>query len=53
VIPEKTSNRPQWHRYSAWDYPGLVETPNAFAKGVIMPKAYLPCSSEFRRQMVD
>jgi transposase len=36
-----------------WDCPGLVDTPNAFAKGVIMPKARLPYSPEFRRQMVD
>jgi len=27
--------------------------PNAFAKGVIMPKTRVPYSPEFRRQMVD
>jgi transposase len=31
----------------------LVDTPNAFAKGVIMPKTRVPYSPEFRRQMVD
>jgi len=31
----------------------LVDTPNAFAKGVIMPKTRFPYSPEFRRQMVD
>jgi transposase len=33
--------------------PGLVDTPNAFAKGVIMPRTRVPYSPEFRRQMVD
>jgi len=44
------------HRFSAvgfWDCPGLVNTPKAFAKGVIMPKTRLSCSPEFRRQMAD
>jgi transposase len=36
-----------------WDCPALVDTPNAFAKGVIMPKTRVPYSPEFRRQMVD
>jgi len=31
----------------------LVDTPNAFAKGVIMPKTRVPYSPEFRRQLVD
>jgi len=35
------------------DCPGLVDIPNAFAKGVIRPKTRLPYSPEFRRQMVD
>jgi transposase len=30
-----------------------VDTPPAFAKGVVMPKTRLPYSPEFRRQMVD
>jgi len=30
-----------------------VDTPNAFAKGVIMPKTRVPYSPEFRRQMID
>lgn len=30
-----------------------MDTPNAFAKGVIMPKTHVPYSPEFRRQMVD
>jgi transposase len=30
-----------------------VDTPNAFAKGVLMPKTRVPYSPEFRRQMVD
>ena len=30
-----------------------MDTPNAFAKGVILPKAHVPYSPEFRRQMVD
>ena len=37
----------------SWDRPGLVDTPNAFAKGVMMPKSRPPYSPEFRRQMVD
>ncbi|GAC1359909.1 MAG: hypothetical protein NVSMB4_18620 [Acidimicrobiales bacterium] len=31
----------------------MVDTPNAFAKGVIMPKTRVPYWPEFRRQMVD
>jgi transposase len=31
----------------------LVDTPSAFAKGVVMPKTRPPYSAEFRRQMVD
>ena len=30
-----------------------MDTPNAFAKGVTMPKTHVPYSPEFRRQMVD
>ena len=30
-----------------------MDTPNAFAKGVIMPETRVPYSPEFRRQMVD
>ena len=30
-----------------------METPNAFAKGVEMPKTRAPYSPEFRRQIVD
>jgi len=30
-----------------------VDTPNAFAKGAIMPKIRVPYSPEFRCQMVD
>ena len=31
----------------------MVDTPNAFAKGVVMPKTRVPYSPEFRRQIVD
>ena len=31
----------------------MVDAPNAFAKGVFMPKTRVPYSPEFRRQMVD
>ena len=31
----------------------MVDTPNAFAKGVVMPKTRVPYSPGFRRQMVD
>ena len=31
----------------------MVDTPNAFAKGVMMPRTRVPYSPEFRRQMVD
>ena len=30
-----------------------MDTLNAFARGVVMPKAYVQYSPEFRRQMVD
>jgi transposase len=30
-----------------------VDTPNAFAKGVIMPQTRVAYSPEFRRQMID
>ena len=31
----------------------MVDTPNAFAKGVTMPRTRLPYSPEFRNQMVE